>query len=142
MASDDAGKLPETVAEHLCGDPDVEFVVVFGSRETGATHASSDLDVAVKFSADCSKTERFRKRCRFSGTVQDPELPFIDISDIENLPLPVAHEAVTGTFVCGSENAFEAFKTNIQHEFEDQRAIIKDEQREVIRRIAEDGLHN
>lgn len=142
MASNDTGRLPDTVTEQLCGDPDVEFVVAFGSRETGPTHGSSDLDVAVKFSADCCKTERFRKRCRFSGTVQDPGLPFVDVSDIEALPLPVAHEAVTGTFLCGDEHAFEAFKTSTQHEFKDQQTAIEDEQQELIRRIAEDGLQD
>nr|WP_255767549.1 nucleotidyltransferase domain-containing protein [Haladaptatus halobius] len=61
----------------------MDFVMMFGSHVTGTSRPSSDLDLAVKF---------------------------IDISDIEPLPIDVAHNAVNGVFLCGDEEAFRQFK--------------------------------
>jgi len=124
----------------VCDDPAVEFVVAFGSRSTGEATPASDLDVAIKFAADLSAGDRFEKRCFLSGNLQQDDAPFIDLSDIETLPLDVAHDAVNGTFVCGDEHAFEQFKTAIQAAFDDQRDTIRRQQRDVIDRIAAEGL--
>jgi len=133
--------LPPAIEEELCHDPDVEFVVVFGSQAAGTARASSDLDVAVKFADELSATQRFRKRCRLSDTLQGDGVPFVDLSDVEELPVPVAHAAVSGTFVCGDEDAFETFARAVTNAFEADRRTIERQQREVIRRIAEGGLH-
>lgn len=125
----------------LCRDPDVEFVVAFGSQVTGDSRSSSDLDLAVKFADDRSARERFRKRCFLSGDVQRADAPFVDLSDIEDLPLDVAHDAVTGELLCGDQRAFDRFKTDIEAAFEERRDQIRRRQRDVIDRIAENGLH-
>ena len=124
----------------VCDDPAVEFVVEFGSRSTGEATPASDLDVGIKFAADLSAGERFEKRCFLSGDLQQDDAPFIDISDIETLPLDVAHDAVDGTLVCGDVHAFEQFKTAIEAAFDDQRDTIRRQQRDVIDRIASEGL--
>lgn len=124
----------------VCDDPAVEFVVAFGSRSTGEATPASDLDVAIKLAADLSDGDRFKKRCFLSGNLQRDDAPFIDISDIETLPLDVAHDAVSGTFVCGDEHAFEQFKTAIEAAFDDQRDTIRRQQHDVIDRIAAEGL--
>ncbi|ERH01360.1 MAG: putative nucleotidyltransferase [Halonotius sp. J07HN6] len=124
----------------VCADPTVEFVVVFGSQCTGEATPASDIDVAIKFADDLSASERFEKRCFLSGDIQRDDAPFIDLSDIETLPLGVAHDAVNGTFVCGDEHAFERFKTAIEAAFDDQRDTLRRQQRDVIDRIAAEGL--
>ncbi|MBX0297205.1 nucleotidyltransferase domain-containing protein [Halomicroarcula sp. F27] len=130
----------DAVTESVCPDSAVEFVVAFGSQVTGEPTPSSDLDLAVKFVDDLSDRERFEKVCFFSGDLQQADTPFVDLSDIEALPLDVAHDAVNGTLVCGDEQMFEQFKTDIEAAFADQRDDIRRHQRDVIDRIAEDGL--
>lgn len=141
MGTNRGGELPPAVEDELCSDPDVAFVVLFGSRAGGKPRASSDIDVAVKFDDDLSPAERFKKRCRLSATVQEPDVPFVDLSDIDDLPLPLAYAAVTGRFVCGERDTFESVKSTVTSEFEAERATIERRQQELIQRIAEDGLH-
>ncbi|WP_302081537.1 nucleotidyltransferase domain-containing protein [Salinibaculum rarum] len=129
------------IEESLCRDPDIEFAVMFGSQTTDRVRSSSDLDIAVKFCEALSSHERFRKRCFLAGDLQQADAPFVDISDIEALPLDVAHDAVTDEFLCGDEQAFHEYKTSIETEFEERRDDIRRRQRDVIDRIAEDGLH-
>lgn len=126
--------------ESLCRDADIEFAVAFGSDVEGDPHPSSDFDVAVKFADGLSSHARFQKRCFLSGDLQRETAPFVDVSDIEALPLEVAHDAVTGEFLCGNEGAFRQFKTNIEAAFEERRDHIRRHERGVIDRIAEDGL--
>ncbi|QIO25081.1 nucleotidyltransferase domain-containing protein [Haloarcula sp. JP-L23] len=138
--SDGSSQVLDAVAASVCPDPDVEFVVAFGSQVAGESTGSSDLDLAVKFADELSNTERFEKRCFLSGDLQREDAPFVDLSDIETLPLDVAHDAVNGTFVCGDEHAFEQFKADIDATFADQRDDLRRHRRDVIDRIAEDGL--
>lgn len=139
-STDGRSQLLAALAESLCRDTDIEFSVAFGSQVTGDGHPSSDLDVAVKFVDDLSSHERFQKRCFLSGDLQRENAPFVDVADIEALPLDVAYDAVTGEFLCGDERTFEQFKTEIETTFEEQRDDIRRHQQDVIDRIAEDGL--
>lgn len=139
-ASDKHSQLFATLEESLCPDSDIEFVVGFGSQVTGGSHSSSDLDLAVKFVDELSSHDRFQKRCFLSGAIQQSDAPFIDLSDIEDLPLDVAHDAVNGEFLCGDDQAFRQFKRDIEASFEEQRDEIRRHQKDVIDRIAEDGL--
>ena len=100
----------------------------------------SDLDVAIKFTDELSEQERFEKRCFLSGDLQHEDRPFVDVSDIESLPLAVAHDAVNGEPLCGDEQAFERFRADIEARFDRQRETLRRRQRELIDRIAEDGL--
>lgn len=139
-ASTEHSRLFATLEESLCRDSDIEFVVAFGSQVTGGSRSSSDIDLAVKFADDLSSHERFQKRCFLSGDLQQADAPFIDLSDIEALPLGVAHDAVNGELLCGNEQAFHPFKTDIEASFEERRDEIRRQQQAVIDRIAEDGL--
>ncbi|ARS89400.1 DNA polymerase subunit beta [Natrarchaeobaculum aegyptiacum] len=114
--------------------------MAFGSQVSGDPTRSSDFDVAVKFAKKLSPRERFRKRCFLSGDLQREGEPFVDTSDIEELPLEVAADAVDGSFVCGDEQAFRQFKSEIETEFSERRSDIRRHQRDVIDRIAERGL--
>jgi len=143
LAMDPSVEHPQVLAaleESVCSDPDIVFAVIFGSQISGESTPSSDLDLAVKFADTLSEQKRFENRCFLSGDLQHANYPFIDIADIESLPLAVAHDAVNGEFLCGDKRAFERFKTEIEAEFAEQREILQHEQRAVIDRIAEDGL--
>ena len=136
----DRSQVRSALEETVCADPEIVFAVAFGSWIAGTSTPESDLDVAVKFEVDLSKRDRFEKRCALSGGLQHEAFPFIDVSDVESLPLDVAHDAVNGELLCGDEAAFETFKTNVEAEFDEQRESIRRHQRTVIDRIAEDGL--
>jgi predicted nucleotidyltransferase len=92
----DQSQIRSALKDVVCADPDVVFAVVFGSQLSGTATRSSDFDIAVKFTADCSERDRFKKRCVLSGELQHEEFPFIDVSDIDSLPLDVAHDAANG----------------------------------------------
>lgn len=139
-ASTERPQLLATLEETLCRDADIEFAVVFGSQVTGDSHPSSDLDLAVKFADDLSSHERFQKRCFLSSVLQQENAPFIDIADIEALPLDVAHDAVNGEVPCGDKQALHQFKADVEAAFEDRRDDIRHHQQNVIHRIAENGL--
>lgn len=130
----------EALEESLCTDPAVEFAVAFGSHVTGDSHSSSDLDIAVKFADELSAREQFEKRCFLSGELQREGEPFVDLSDIEALPLAVAHDAVNGEFVCGNEQAFRRFEAEIEAAFAERNDEARRRRRAVIDRIAEGGL--
>lgn len=139
-ANDGVSQVFAALEESVCPDPDVEFVVAFGSQITDEETRGYDLDIAVKFAAALSDRKRFEKRCFLSGDVQQEDAPFVDLSDIETLPPDVAHDAVNGTFVCGDEQAFEQFRSEVEATFADRRDDLRRQQRAVIDRIAENGL--
>lgn len=136
----DSPQVLDAVRASVCPDSAVKFVVAFGSQVSGETRASSDLDLAVKFSDEVSDRDRFEKQCFLSGELQQEDAPFVDLTDIESLPLEVTHDAVNGRFVCGNEQAFEKFKSTVETRFDDQREALREHHRGVIDRIAEDGL--
>ena len=110
MDAGDDHPLVDSIREaSLCTDEDIEFVVAFGSQLTGNSTAGSDLDIAVKFADELSASERFTKRCFLSGDLQTDELPFVDVSDIDTLPVDVAHDAINGTVVCGDEGVVDQY---------------------------------
>jgi len=139
-ASGESSEILDALEASACTDPNVEFAVAFGSQIEGEPTRSSDADLAVKFADGLSDRERFDKRCFLSGDLQQDGAPFVDLSDIETLPLDVAHDAVNGRFVCGDERAFERFKADIEERFAEERETLRRHQHEVIDRIAEDGL--
>ena len=140
MSSGGWSPVLDALETSACSDPTVEFVVAFGSQIEGEPNRSSDLDLAIKFVDDLTDRERFEKRCFLSGDLQREDAPFIDLSDIETLPLDVAHDAVNGRFVCGNEEVFEQFKADVEATFDERSDTSGRQQRDVIDRIAEDGL--
>jgi len=140
MSSGDWSPVLDTLEAPVCSDPTVEFTVAFGSQIAGEPNRSSDLDLAVKIADDLTDRERFEKRCFLSGDLQREDAPFVDLSDIETLPLDVAHDAVNGMFVCGDEQAFERYKADVEATFDERSDTLRRQQGDVIDRIAEDGL--
>jgi predicted nucleotidyltransferase len=141
MNSTEGGSWARNLAEEeLCEDPDIEFVVAFGSQVQGTATPESDIDIAVKFSDDLSASDRFRKRCFLAGELQDASLPQVDLVDVESLPIAVAHDVVGGEFLCGDQRRFERFRSTVEQQFESERDQLRQRQRETIARIAEEGL--
>jgi len=124
----------------LCADGNIEFVVAFGSQLTGDSTDRSDFDIAVKFADELSASERFTKRCFLSGDLQADELPFVDVSDIETLPVDVAHEAINGTVVCGDQDVIDQYTAAVKAAFNDQREERHRSRSQLIDRIATEGL--
>ena len=85
MESGELSGILDTLAESVCSDSEVEFVVAFGSQIVGGPTQASDIDLAIKFADDLTDRERFDKRCFVSGNLQLEEAPFLDVSDIETL---------------------------------------------------------
>lgn len=139
-AGDARPDVPARVEQLLCDDADVEFAVLFGSRATGTPRSTSDLDVAIKFADALSDGQRFRKRCHLSGRLQGNDVPFVDLSDLEELPIEAANAAVAGEFLCGDEDAYRAFKTRIETAYDEHRDEIERQHRDTISRIASGGL--
>lgn len=128
------------IENEVCTDANIVFAVVFGSQVSGKSTSLSDLDIAVKFADELSEQERFEKWCFLSGYLQHENNSFVDVSDIESLPIDIAHDAVNGEFLCGDKREFQRFKTDIEAEFSEQREILRHKQRAIIERIAEGGL--
>lgn len=133
-------ELLSRVEQSLCSDEDIEFALVFGSQISGETHTSSDVDIGVKFDDELSADERFQKRCFLAGDLQQSDVPRIDIVDVEALPIEVAHDAIAGEFLCGDETAFRLFEADITAAFREERDALRRQRRDLIDRIAEEGL--
>ena len=141
MAESDGESEPIAGLERsISADETVLFAVAFGSQVDGDPTEGSDLDLAVKFVDELSASERFRQRCRLSGELQRDGWPFVDVVDVESLPLDVTHDAVGGRLLCGDSGAFESFERSVETEFAERREEIRTRRRRVIDRIAEQGL--
>ena len=119
----------------------IEFAILFGSFTGDEETSPSDIDIAIKFTDALAPAERFRQLCKFSGHLQSSDRPFVDVSDIEGLPLDIAHDAVHGKLVYGNEQRFEAFREDTQETFAAQRDTICSRQLDIIERIANQALH-
>jgi predicted nucleotidyltransferase len=118
-------------------ETDVRFAVLFGSRVRGETHESSDVDVALRFPEDLSPKERFRRRNRIDADLQSHADDFVDVSDIEHLPLPIARAALRdGVRLVGDERDVAAYRERIDAEYERTAADRERDRREFIDRLA------
>ena len=118
-------------------ETDVRFAVLFSSRVRGETHESSDVDVALRFPEDLSPKERFRRRNRIDADLQGYADDFVDVSDIENLPLPIARAALqNGVRLVGDERDVDVYRERIDAEYERTTADRERDRREFIDRLA------
>lgn len=87
-------------------DTPVTFAILFGSRVRGASDDRSDVDVTLQFPAEMTALERFRSRNRIDADLQSYADAFVDVSDVESLPVPVAYAALRdGIILVGDEEA-------------------------------------
>lgn len=124
------------MAEYL-GETPVVFAVLFGSRATGSVEPASDVDVALRFPDEMSDEDRFRLRNRIDAELQRYADDFVDVSDVDSLPTPVAYNALRhGRVLVGDEEAVAAYRDRVEAEYEATDEERKQEQREFIERLA------
>ena len=122
-------------------ETDVCFAVLFGSRVRGDAHESSDVDVALRFPDDLSPTERFRRRNRIDAELQSHADAFVDVSDIEALPLPIARAALRdGIRLVGDDREVDAYRDRVEAEYEETATERERDRREFVDRLAKGEL--
>lgn len=118
-------------------ETDVEFAVLFGSHARGTADANSDVDIALRFPESLSDRNRFDLRNRVDAELQAYTDGFVDVSDIESLPNPVAHAALQdGIVIFGDESTVEAYKTDVVETFETESQARNEDRDEFIDRLA------
>lgn len=116
---------------------DIVFAVLFGSHAQGTADEASDIDIALRFPDDMDDHDRFRRRNRIDADLQAYADGFVDVSDIETLPTPVAYAALRdGVFLTGDERAAEAYQEQVKTEYETTATEREQERREFLDRLA------
>ena len=116
---------------------EVVFAVLFGSHARGTADESSDVDVALRFSEETDTHDRFHLRNRIDAHLQEYAKGFVDVSDIDSLPTPVAHAALRdGIVLAGDEQAVESYREQVTQEYEANADEREREHREFIDRLA------
>lgn len=116
---------------------EVVFAVLFGSRVKGTTHPESDVDIALRLPESLSPKARFRLRNRIDAELQAYAEGFVDVSDFESLPVPVAHTALQdGLVLVGDGDTVAEYRTQIAAEYEATKADRDREREEFLDRLA------
>jgi predicted nucleotidyltransferase len=139
-----AGGEPSIEAVDLAGiratlsNRPVVFAVLFGSHGRGDADPDSDVDIALRFRETLDAHERFRLRNRIDAELQSYAGGFVDVSDIEKLPLPVAHAALTeGVRLFGDGDSLEEYRERIGEAYEERETERVEDRRTFIDRLAE-----
>ena len=81
--------------------------------------------------------KRFHSRNRIDADLQEYASGFVDVSDIETLPNPVAHAALRdGIILIGDERDVESYQERIKTEYDATSPDRERERREFIDRLA------
>jgi predicted nucleotidyltransferase len=115
-------EFPNVDIDGMCNflpSQDLEFAVLFGSYARGDSDSSSDVDVAIWFPAGADSHERFRRRNRIDAELQAYADAFVDVSDIESLPEPVASNALRdGVRPVGETAAIDEHRARIEANYD------------------------
>ncbi|MCO8255779.1 nucleotidyltransferase domain-containing protein [Haladaptatus sp. AB618] len=116
---------------------EVTFALLFGSHARGTATPTSDVDIVLHFPDQFDARERFQRRNRIDADLQAYAAGFVDVSDIEQLPLNVVHSAVRdGILLVGDETAVDDYRTQIEQEYDATADERKRERQEFINRLA------
>ncbi|MUV57883.1 nucleotidyltransferase family protein [Halogeometricum sp. CBA1124] len=140
MASEDESNVEgvnlSEMRAYLAETP-VVFAVLFGSHARETATESSDVDVALRFPEEMTDHERFDARNRIDAGLQEYADGFVDVSDVDSLPTPVAYAALRdGIVLTGDERAVETYRERIGREYEATANERERERREFIDRLA------
>lgn len=126
----------EGIREYLT-QSSVEFAILFGSHARGTASDTSDVDIAIRFPKKLNDYERFSLRNRIDADLQEYATGFVDVSDIETLPNPVAYAALQdGIRLIGDTETIDAYREQIDREYETAASEREEERREFIDRLA------
>ena len=124
------------MSEYLARTP-VVFAILFGSHARGDETDSSDVDVALGFPEEMDDHKRFHLRNRIDANLQDYAEPFVDVSDVDSLPISVACAALRdGVVLVGDDQAVETYRKQVEKEYEASADERERERREFIDRLA------
>ncbi|MDG5778919.1 nucleotidyltransferase domain-containing protein [Haloarculaceae archaeon H-GB2-1] len=116
---------------------DVTFAVLFGSHARGTASRSSDVDIAVRFPETMDEYDRFHARNQIDAELQSYTTGFVDVSDVDELPTPVAYAALRdGLSLVGDEAAIDAYRAAVRRAYEETRDDRERERREFLDRLA------
>lgn len=126
----------EGMRDYLAGT-EVDFAVLFGSHARGSAEPSSDVDVALSFPEELDDLHRFRLRNRIDADLQEFAEGFVDVSDLDALPTPVAHAALTeGIVLAGDDAAVETRREAVERDYDASAEERERERRAFIDRLA------
>ena len=114
---------------------DVVFAVLFGSHATRTADGTSDVDIALRFPDEMADIERFRRRNRIDAELQQYAAGFVDVSDLEELPVHVAHAALQNGIVVAGEMST-AYRDGVKQEYEATAGERAAQREELIERLA------
>lgn len=124
------------MSTYLARSP-VVFAVLFGSHARGTADDSSDVDVALGFPDEMTVHERFDARNRIDAELQEYAEQFVDVSDVESLPTPVAYAALRdGAVLVGDEQVVDAHRKRFERKYEAGAADRDRKRRAFIDRLA------
>ena len=119
------------------GDTRIRFAILFGSYAQGMEDSDSDVDIALRFPDEMDAYERFQSRNRIDAELQEYASGFVDVSDIETLPTPVAYAALRdGIVLVGDEHAVRSYQEQVTAEYDATSHDRERERREFIDRLA------
>lgn len=115
----------------------VVFAVLFGSHARGTASAMSDVDIAIRFPEAMNDHDRFHHRNQIDAALQSYADGDVDVSDLESLPTPVAYAALRdGIRLAGDEQTVDAYRTQVEAEYEATSDERERQRREFIDRLA------
>ena len=116
---------------------EVRFAILFGSYARDTADRNSDVDIALRFPDEMDAYKRFHSRNRIDADLQEYAPGFVDVSDIETLPNPVAHAALRdGIILVGDEQAVRSYQKRVKAEYDATLTDRERERREFIDRLA------
>lgn len=120
---------------------DIEYAIVFGSHTSGRASPNSDVDIAVRFPDEVPPKERFERRTRLDAKLQSYAQGFVDLNDVDALPLPVARRALEeGVLIIGTLDSLNADRQEIRQQYQADRKQREQANREFIERLADDDF--
>ena len=116
---------------------DVVYAILFGSCVNGTAETMSDVDIAVSFPPEMSSSQRFRHRNRIDAELQRYTDGFVDVSDIDELPLPVKYAALrNGKILVGDPEQVTEDREQVRQRYEDSAEEREREREAFIDRLA------
>ena len=110
---------PDSIRAVLEGYP-IRGAILFGSRVRGQTHAQSDVDIAVAFAEELSKTERLDRRVELTAALaRELGTDAVDVADLDSIRPGIGADAIkTGYRLVGTEELFQRYVTEFEAELD------------------------
>ncbi|TCL68462.1 putative nucleotidyltransferase [Hydrogenispora ethanolica] len=124
------------VTEYLHHYPNVSAAWLFGSMATGKAGKNSDMDIAILFTPDLSKYERFDLRLLIGGELARLAEREVDVVDMAAAPLYLQHQVrKTGRLIVEKDHAYRvAFDIRSRREYFDLAPVLELRNRRLIER--------